>query len=214
MHRFAAFIPTFTSVMVILVCAGCYQSHRATPDGMLGAGADAGASDGGVRDGGVDAGRDAGADGGVDGGDHDAGAPALCGPDGDTRFPLSSRACEYNWQCFAAAHQVDCCGSLHWVGVNGDHLHEFAVQEAVCRALVSTCECGVRPPELEDGTVFDGSYAIRAGCVAGVCLSTAGRADGHPCDLGAGRCAAGLSCCRPDRGGLLCAPTSACPPTP
>jgi hypothetical protein len=203
---------SYLAVVVIgaaVLWGGCFRSR----DLRAPAAADAG-SDGGAADAGRDAGWDAGRDSGVDVGMRDAGPPALCGPGGYAEFPAAWRACEYPVDCYALPHQTDCCGSIHWLGVRRDRRDDFFVQEAACRALLPTCSCRPQPQEFDDGTVFTGSHEVRAGCEAGVCLSTVGRVEGEACDLGGDQCGAGLSCCDPEPYGWACLSTLRCPPYP
>lgn len=86
-------------------------------------------------------------------------------------FPTFERRCAAPSDCFAAIHQINCCGSTRAIGVNAAEKARFQAAEQTCRSQYPGCDCAAAPTVAEDGkssTTADGSD-VAVDCRAGAC---------------------------------------------
>lgn len=86
-----------------------------------------------------------------------------------TTFPGFDNTCEVPDDCVAIAHQTDCCGNQHMVGVDRDYAEEFNTSESSCREAYPECDCPARPPSTDAGTSAPTPEVVEAQCREGVC---------------------------------------------
>ena len=87
-------------------------------------------------------------------------------------FPTFDRSCTQTSDCFAAVHQVDCCGTHVASGINISQIAAFNAAEMQCRGMYPECGCAPRGLIGEDGVLIARGFGVtgaQAECVAGVC---------------------------------------------
>lgn len=87
------------------------------------------------------------------------------------QFPGVGKQCVSDGDCAVVFHQVDCCGSLVAIGVDGMSVDEFDQTEALCAAKFPECDCAPMPTIAEDGDATEDVAQIVAHCVMGQCQS-------------------------------------------
>jgi hypothetical protein len=109
------------------------------------------------------------------------------------------RSCVADSDCLAARHQINCCGSTVWLGINKAESSKFSALESACDATYPACGCASREPTTDDGSSLPYQYTAGVGCQGGVC-KTYSSLCGHACDTGrkcvtCGQGDAGVSTC-------------------
>jgi hypothetical protein len=81
------------------------------------------------------------------------------------------RSCDDDWDCVAALHVTDCCGSAVWLGIRASAVTSFDTLEAACERSYSDCTCAALPPTADDGSVVRAvdEDAVSARCQHGAC---------------------------------------------
>lgn len=192
----------FVPFAAALALAGCPSSSDPPPVDAGGGVADAPpTADTGPSD--TDAGppeTDAGpgpddAGGPIDGGGTATDAPALCSGGAECAgFPSLERGCTLgaggaDVNCAPELHQVDCCGTMHVIGINHGVVDAYCAAEALCRASYPAAACGPGEYVLDTGettTDLDLVHVrcnIPSGAAVGTCETYLGAAGG-----GAGGC--------------------------
>jgi hypothetical protein len=99
-------------------------------------------------------------------------AAVMCAGGGAVSFPTFDRRCAGDGDCFAAAHQTDCCGNVRVLGLSVSERAPFEEAERTCRGQYPGCGCSARPPTDDDD---QGSTAGEFGarCASGTCRSFA-----------------------------------------
>ena len=86
-------------------------------------------------------------------------------------FQVSAKSCSSDGDCFAAIHQINCCGTQVAYGLNTSVKTAFVAAESTCRAQYPGCGCAQYMTMAEDGySAFD-SAVFTAHCQAGLCRS-------------------------------------------
>ena len=120
------------------------------------------ASDGQGGGGGQDASSDASSDASFDAADDTAADVAdetgweECFDDENGGVSTSLKICSDG--CVIKEHQLDCCGSVRYVGISTESAAQFDACEALWRAHFPQCGCASSPPKIEqpsDGEVQD-----------------------------------------------------------
>ncbi|MFT6400620.1 MAG: hypothetical protein ACJAYU_005398 [Bradymonadia bacterium] len=93
----------------------------------------------------------------------------ICEDQIPTTFPGFDSSCEVYDDCVAIAHQTDCCGNQHMVGVNRDYAEPFGIAESSCRATYPLCGCPAGPASTDAGTFALTPEVVEAQCREGVC---------------------------------------------
>lgn len=104
----------------------------------------------------------------------DAGGPApvMCAGSSAVSFPTFDRRCAGDGDCFAAAHQTDCCGNVRVLGLNVSERAPFEAAERTCRGQYPDCGCPARPAtDDDDQSSMAGEFGAR--CASGMCRSFA-----------------------------------------
>lgn len=83
--------------------------------------------------------------------------------------PGVTKQCQKDADCAVVFHQVDCCGSLHALGVHLDAVDPFNDAEAVCAAAYPQCDCAPMPTVAEDGDSTEDPAEITVSCVDMAC---------------------------------------------
>ncbi len=97
------------------------------------------------------------------------GEPAImCGGD-DPSFPTFDRSCTVPRDCAFVFHQIDCCGSLLALGINGESAKLFSEAEAQCQAQYPDCQCAPMPTIADDGKTVDDASLLEVACTDGEC---------------------------------------------
>lgn len=86
-----------------------------------------------------------------------------------TTFPGFDNSCVEYDDCVAVAHQHDCCGNMHMVGINRTSLEAFEAAETDCRAEYPACGCPVGPLTTDAGTDAWEEGIVEAMCREGIC---------------------------------------------
>jgi hypothetical protein len=93
------------------------------------------------------------------------------------------RSCTTATDCFAAAHQTDCCGQRTFIGVRTSAQAQFQSLEAACEATYPACGCPVGQTTTDDGSKIQFTATPGVACVQGVCTTYAAEC-GQPCASG------------------------------
>lgn len=96
---------------------------------------------------------------------------ASCSGGGATFFPTFSKLCASDSDCFAAVHQINCCGTHVAWGLNACEAGPFATSEAQCVSQYPGCGCAAYQTMAEDGFSSFDNAQFSAKCVAGTCRS-------------------------------------------
>lgn len=88
------------------------------------------------------------------------------------------KTCQNDSQCAIEPEQVDCCGTILWVGINTASALEFEACQPSWLAHFPGCGCASNQTRTEDGTVsylgMDAAapqVACGAGSAGGLCLT-------------------------------------------
>lgn len=85
-------------------------------------------------------------------------------------FPTFSKACAGDGDCFAAYHQINCCGSLIALGLATSDKPAFEAAEKICGEQYPGCGCASQPTLAEDG-YSAGVNPIAVKCAGGKCAT-------------------------------------------
>ena len=96
---------------------------------------------------------------------------------GDLDYSLKS--CQSEADCVIEKHQVDCCGTILYVGVSASDAAQFGACEAAWTSTLPACGCASGQTKTEDGKVTypnDDASAPAVHCTdftmsGGVCLT-------------------------------------------
>ena len=96
-----------------------------------------------------------------------------------------SRSCVTDADCTIGAHQANCCGQTHYLGIRLTEYDRFTALEPSCRATFPACPCAIQLPVMDDGSVdmrMNKSPVVPASvtCWAGTCTTYVGDC-GKPC---------------------------------
>ncbi len=97
------------------------------------------------------------------------GEPAImCGGE-NPFFPEFDRSCTVAIDCTFVFHQIDCCGSLIALGLNGEAGKPFQEAEAECVAQYPACRCAPMPTIADDGKTVDDPSLLEVACTDNEC---------------------------------------------
>ncbi len=105
----------------------------------------------------------------------DAQAPDAVGPKvqcvgNEFSFPTFSKTCGGDSDCFAAYHQVNCCGTLIALGLATSDKAAFEAAEKTCGEQYPGCGCASQMTMAEDG-YSAGANPIAVKCAGGKCAT-------------------------------------------
>jgi hypothetical protein len=95
------------------------------------------------------------------------------------------RSCDDDWDCVAAWHVTDCCGSAVWLGIRASAATSYDTLEAACERSYTECTCAAHPPTTDDGAIvrLTARDAVSARCEDGQCKTFATGCS-QACDAG------------------------------
>ncbi len=82
------------------------------------------------------------------------------------------KGCTIDDECFAAFHQINCCGTKVAYGLNKSAMGVFQAYESVCDGQYPKCGCAQFQTQAEDGNSSFTYEDFQATCVAGKCLTS------------------------------------------
>jgi len=99
------------------------------------------------------------------------GVVVMCqGGPGD--FPDFPDACESDNDCAIGNHAVDCCGSLHAIGIDADAEQAFIEAELLCQSQYPLCDCAPKATVADDGATLDDGEQVVVACNDNRCETT------------------------------------------
>jgi hypothetical protein len=104
---------------------------------------------------------DAGDDGATDGGARDGNAQRDAGA--CAKLTISEN-CAQDGDCAFLAHQIDCCGTMQFVGINGAFKTQAQAAEGALEAACGKCGCPASPATAQDGHVVLESSHVTVRC--------------------------------------------------
>lgn len=93
------------------------------------------------------------------------------------------RSCQSVSDCFAAVHQVNCCGQRTYLGLRTSAQSSYSSLEPQCKQTYPACECAEQPPTTDDGSRVKFDQTPGVACVQGVCTTFVPDC-GAPCKAG------------------------------
>jgi hypothetical protein len=98
------------------------------------------------------------------------GKPVQCSGAAQASFPSFPNTCKGDTDCFAAFHQINCCGTQIGYGLATCAKDVFTAAETTCEGQYPGCDCALFPTLCEDGfTAMNGNGDVGVHCKAGQC---------------------------------------------
>jgi hypothetical protein len=86
-------------------------------------------------------------------------------------FPWFDKSCVADSDCAIGLHMVNCCGTMHAIGMNQSQKAVFQEAEAVCEGQYPPCGCASQPTLAEDGNTSGSGEDIAVFCKSGDCMT-------------------------------------------
>ncbi|MBW2453075.1 MAG: hypothetical protein JRI68_01115 [Deltaproteobacteria bacterium] len=165
-------ITSWLAVLMIVACGG--SATKDEGGGGTGGTGGAGGSTGGTGGG-------TGGTGGTSSGGGSGGGTLSwqdCFDDDGQTVQWALNLCDNADTCTMVEHQIDCCGTIMFVGVTEDALADFEACEAAWRATLPLCDCPMGLPQVQQpyGQTVDSENDAGVSCTnwtmdSGLCLT-------------------------------------------